>query len=399
MRLSSLAVPIVSVALSAATALVISSGAANADGVATTDSVPRLISYNGRVELSGVPYVGQLEMRFRLYDADRGDAPIFSEEYTGDQAVMVHAGDFSVMLGQYAAGLQTAITGADALTLGVEVRAPGEVDWIPLAGRQAITPSPYAMWAVQGTDFTIARDAFVGRNVDVIGSSRVRGNSNVDGTLTATGATTLQSSLNVAGGSTLSGNTSVGGTLSVGSTLSVTGAVTMANSLTVSRNIRAGAWTPAYNNWDTFGTGDGGAAIYNAGGGDQALMIVGNNSAGSGRRRVKMWDDVTVNGNLAVTGNVTANQFSGNVQANNFSLTDNYTAQTIGENNSVTVNMTSTTNSFCFLTNVRSPDDNDEDDITQCAVTVSGSTWQLYAYTTSDEAGNTDCQARCFYYR
>jgi hypothetical protein len=325
-----------------------------------------------------------MEMRFRLYDADRGDTPIFSEEYTGDRPVTVHAGRFEVQLGSIAPGLQTAIAGADALSLGIEVRLPGTEDWVPLAGRQAITPAPYAMWAAQGSDFTIARDAFVGRNLDVIGTSRLRGNTTLDGTLTATGAISTSSTLSS------SGNASVGGTLSV------TGAATLASSLTVTRNVTGGAWTPTYANWHTFGTGSGGAAIYNVGaaGSDQALMIVGNNSAG-GVRRVKMWDQVTVNGNLDATGTI-----SGNIQPNNVALTGPYTAQAIGDGYvAVGVNMVGLTNTFCFLTNVRSPDDNDEDDQTQCVIYPQDGVWRMEARTSADEAGNTDCQAYCFKYR
>lgn len=61
--------------------------------------------------------------------------------------------------------------------------------------------------------------------------------------------------------------------------------------------------TPNYAAWATYGVGDGGAAIYNDNAGYQALMIVGNNSAG-GVRRVTMYDDVTVVGNLSVAGSI-----------------------------------------------------------------------------------------------
>jgi hypothetical protein len=67
--------------------------------------------------------------------------------------------------------------------------------------------------------------------------------------------------------------------------------------------------TPRYANWASYGTGDGGAAIYNSSeGAYQALMLVGNNSGG-GVRRVKVWDELTVNGNTIINGN---NTVSGN---------------------------------------------------------------------------------------
>ena len=62
---------------------------------------------------------------------------------------------------------------------------------------------------------------------------------------------------------------------------------------------------PNYVNWAAYGTGDGGAAIYNSNeAAYRSLMLVGNNSGG-GVRRVKLWDEVTVNGDLIVTGKFT----------------------------------------------------------------------------------------------
>lgn len=57
-----------------------------------------------------------------------------------------------------------------------------------------------------------------------------------------------------------------------------------------------------YQNY-TGGGAAGGAEISNDNGAYQALMILGNNSAG-GNRIVKMWDDVIVNGALTTAGNV-----------------------------------------------------------------------------------------------
>lgn len=63
------------------------------------------------------------------------------------------------------------------------------------------------------------------------------------------------------------------------------------------------ALTPSYQNWAAYGTGSGGAAIYNDGGAYKTLMIVGNNSAGSGYgRMVSVWDQLNVNGTFQVNG-------------------------------------------------------------------------------------------------
>lgn len=59
--------------------------------------------------------------------------------------------------------------------------------------------------------------------------------------------------------------------------------------------------TPGYANWSAYGTGAGGAGIYNDGSTNQALMIVGNNSAG-GARRVKVSDELSVTGDTNTAG-------------------------------------------------------------------------------------------------
>lgn len=93
-----------------------------------------------------------------------------------------------------------------------------------------------------------------------------------------------------------------GGAVGLGTT-----ALVGSSKLTVTGGSIAGAYalTPQYQGWANYGTGDGGAAIYNDAGTYQGLMVVGNNSGGGGVRRVKVWDELTVNGNEVVTGAAT----------------------------------------------------------------------------------------------
>ena len=58
-------------------------------------------------------------------------------------------------------------------------------------------------------------------------------------------------------------------------------------------SVTAAAWTPAYSGWNALGVGDGGSAIYNDNGAYQALMVVGNTSAG-GNRRVQVYDELYI---------------------------------------------------------------------------------------------------------
>jgi hypothetical protein len=73
--------------------------------------------------------------------------------------------------------------------------------------------------------------------------------------------------------------------------------------------------TPNYAGWASYGTGDGGAAIYNDNGGFKSLMIVGNNSAG-GSRQVALWDYLTINGGITINN---GSQASGYILQSNAS--------------------------------------------------------------------------------
>ena len=65
--------------------------------------------------------------------------------------------------------------------------------------------------------------------------------------------------------------------------------------------------TPNYASWAAYGTGDGGAAMYNDNGAYHRLMIVGNNSAG-GNRRVGIWDDLRVSNTQVNQASVASGQ-------------------------------------------------------------------------------------------
>ena len=111
----------------------------------------------------------------------------------------------------------------------------------------------------------------------------------VTGALSSTGALSADSGSITnalsAGSLSVSGNATTSGTLS-------------ANAATISTKVTAQAWTPAYASWNAHGTGAGGAAIYNDS--THGLMIVGNGAHPD--RTVQLYDDVTINGDLNVTG-------------------------------------------------------------------------------------------------
>jgi hypothetical protein len=107
-----------------------------------------------------------------------------------------------------------------------------------------------------------------------------------------------------------------GGTVATAGKVGIAGAPVAPYALTVNGSeqvtgyMTAAAYEPPYAGWATLGpgpsggnTGDGGAAIYNDGAAYQALMVVGNNSNGSGRQ-VAVWDELNVNGTLVMNPGV-----------------------------------------------------------------------------------------------
>jgi hypothetical protein len=81
--------------------------------------------------------------------------------------------------------------------------------------------------------------------------------------------------------------------------------VTFNGNMQINGSLSARAYLPAYSNWNSYGTGSGGAAVYNDAGGYQTLMIVGNSSHGSSRQ-VGVWDRLVVHGDLHSDGTVIA---------------------------------------------------------------------------------------------
>lgn len=91
---------------------------------------------------------------------------------------------------------------------------------------------------------------------------------------------------------------SVTATTVAGGTVNSTGAVNAGGKLV------GNSFAPAYADWNGVSSAlTGGSGIVNDNVGYKALMVVGNTSAG-GVRKVTLYDDATVSGDLAVSGNV-----------------------------------------------------------------------------------------------
>ena len=77
------------------------------------------ISYQGRLaDSAGNPLTGKYNLEFRIYDVPTGGVPLWTEMWTGGNAVDVSDGLFNVMLGSIDNTLASSIEGHDELYLG-----------------------------------------------------------------------------------------------------------------------------------------------------------------------------------------------------------------------------------------------------------------------------------------
>ena len=159
---------------------------AHADGDPTTDTVPRLLPYQGLLELDGRPVDATgdraLHLMFALYDAADAEQPVYRQPLV----VEVYAGRFTATIGPTGLGADDAPIGIDAviraaddLHLGMTLLGDPDdpADDIPLQNRQRIHASPYAMWTTSATDISVARHAIIGGDATIGGTLRVEGDA------------------------------------------------------------------------------------------------------------------------------------------------------------------------------------------------------------------------------
>ncbi len=129
-----------------------------------------VVPYSGQLDLNGQPYSGPVQMRFRLYTAGEGGeaecvGPCVWEEV--HPAVQAYAGAFQVRLGAPSGegavrneAIAQVVKANRQLWLEMALRAvPAEgeegAEWVTLAQRQSIDPTPQTLWSADATDLTL----------------------------------------------------------------------------------------------------------------------------------------------------------------------------------------------------------------------------------------------------
>lgn len=98
-------------------------------------------TYQGQLKKYGNPVNGACDFRFSLWDAASGGTQVGPTQYMA--SVPVNNGLFTVQLDFGASAF-----GGDARWLEVAARCAGDASYVTLSPRQAITPAPYALYAL-----------------------------------------------------------------------------------------------------------------------------------------------------------------------------------------------------------------------------------------------------------
>ena len=101
-----------------------------------------VFTYQGRLTDGGSPANGLYDFTFRVYDAESGVVPLDTDSVTN---VSVADGYFTAEV-DFGSGVFT----GEARWLEIDVRPTGSVDFTTLSPRQEMTPTPYALYALDG---------------------------------------------------------------------------------------------------------------------------------------------------------------------------------------------------------------------------------------------------------
>ncbi|MEM1025641.1 MAG: hypothetical protein AAGD10_19370 [Myxococcota bacterium] len=340
-----------------------------------------VVPYDGVLVLDGSPLTGSVNLQFELWD-DPSSATLSRRVWMESQMVTFFNGRFSVGLGagtqMSIRSIQDVVQDGEKLYLAIQVEdSTGTL--VPLAGRQAIEPAPYAAWSASSADFSVGGRLSVGpaNNQVVIESGSVA----APGTLN--------------GGSVTSLSTVTGATLVSSGGLTVTGASVLAGLVTMGTNLFVGG-DDLYLGTNPGPRGNGGRALV-ADFGDVLRINFGSDFSST-----RLDGPLGVFGNLGVTGTT---NITGSTTVSNLTYSGDFRgwtlsgAQTQNGNGNRNLGVTET-QGFCFLTRFWADHNNNDPNPTACHVFLSGGTWFLNNNENRGTGpnggrGDVDCEARC----
>ncbi|GAB4505940.1 MAG: hypothetical protein Kow00123_00780 [Anaerolineales bacterium] len=247
-------------------------GLAAAQGPRSQATIGTTFAYQGRLNAGGSPAEGIYDFKFTLYDDASGGTQVGSTVVKDD--VGVSRGLFAVELdfGDVFRG--------QAVWLEVAVKGPGDAAFTTLAPRQALLPTPYALYATRAADAATA-----GELTTEVGGIRLQPGGAYTGGPNVIGGFAMNSATSGAYGATISGGggqlklpPDVGYWINTASNYAAVGGGSDNHATGENSTVSGGIHNTASEFWTTVGGGFGNSAT-NSG---ATVAGGGNNAAGGG---------------------------------------------------------------------------------------------------------------------
>lgn len=112
------------------------------------DGVPRVMPYDGYLELDGEAYQGQVDLQVTLTNATG------SERWTEQHSdVEVRGGQFGLLVGSSQGEVPAWLFETTAIYLQLATRAQGEESFVALEGQRRVTPAAFAWWSAEADHY------------------------------------------------------------------------------------------------------------------------------------------------------------------------------------------------------------------------------------------------------
>lgn len=139
----------------------------------------RVVGYEGRLDVDGLPAQGNHAFRFALFGNEADNADCLASVQGGDACglwwaehltVPVNAGAFSVQLGETKVLGDDVLLGNNRLFLAIAVKGATDTDFTLLGGKQQILAVPFGARAASAKDYTVGGNLVVQGDQDIEGS-------------------------------------------------------------------------------------------------------------------------------------------------------------------------------------------------------------------------------------